>query len=697
MLRWLLFRLFRLRLQGVENLTFARPTVIMPNHVSFADALLLALLLPKDVCFMVNTDIAKRMRWLKKLRKTVAIDPLNPYAIRELVKLVKTGVPLVVFPEGRITITGNVMKLYAGVAFLAIKSEADIVPIWIDGLEYSKFSRMTGKLPMQWFPRVSIWIGASFRLPITPGTSIRHVKEKAVEVIYDHLQQLGYRSRRKTAVNLFNALLSASRTFGSKTPIVEDVNGIASYKRIIQGATALSLLFHRRLPDDTIGVLLPNVTAHIATLFALFRCGKSPAILNFSLGIQAILDNCAVASIRYVITSHAFVQKANLGDTIAALTQQHITVVYLEALRKQLTLRTKLQTLWLRNKPTDSAGKSIILFTSGSEGKPKGVVLSHDNVFANVQQARLMVDCTTQDKFMNALPMFHSFGLTAGTVFPLLCGIPVYTYPSPLHYKIISELIYDRNCTVLFGTSTFLGGYARAAHAYDFRSLRYVFAGAEKLQPAVVALWQQKFGIRILEGYGTTEASPIVSLNTPLYCKAGTVGRLVPALTAKLEPIPGIEQGGKLLLRGDQLMQGYLIHGKGFVPREAWYDTGDVVSIDADGFITIQARLKRFAKIGGEMVSLEVCERIVSRVLTEEKSVVAVVCVVDARKGERIVAYSTEKIDGHRVNQAIQHERLSPLLAPSAYETIAAIPLLGTGKTDYVTLARIANETYGAP
>lgn len=297
---------------------------------------------------------------------------------------------------------------------------------------------------------------------------------------------------------------------------------------------------------------------------------------------------------------------------------------------------------------------------------------------------------------MNALPMFHSFGLTAGTLFPLLFGIKSFTYPSPLHYKVIPELIYDRNCTILFGTSTFLAGYGRYAHPFDFRSLRYVFAGAEKLQVAVKELWSNKFGIRIFEGYGTTEAAPIVSLNTPLFHRPGSVGIAVPGLQTKLEPVEGIQEGGRLWIRGDQLMKGYLIHDKGFVPLTEWYDTGDVVTMDADGYITIQARLKRFAKIGGEMVSLELVETLVKRLLQTERSNAAVVSVPDERKGERLIAYATEPLQIPEIRSLIQREGHSPLVAPATFEIVKTIPILGSGKTDYVTLSRMAREKFGS-
>lgn len=694
MLRWVLSKLFRIKLKGLQHLQFEGPTIIMPNHISFLDAMLLALFLPKEVCFMVNKGIANKLKWAMKLRKTVAVDPLNPYAIKEMIKLVKSGVPLVVFPEGRITVTGSLMKIYPGAAFIGIKSEARIIPVWLEGLQYSPFSRMKGKFPLRLFPRLTITFGEAFTMKPSDGETIRELKDKASAILYRKLQALGYAERRQTGVNLFDCFLQAGKTHGKQTAIVEDIHGTANYGQLMKGATALSLVFEQKFPEETIGVLLPNVNPHIATLLALFRIGKSPAILNFSMGVQNVLDNCSTASILNIITSRSFLQKGGLLDWVEKIEAAGIGVHYLEDIRQQVTLAVKLKTVLQLGKPVNRPGKSIILFTSGSEGKPKGVVLGHDQIFANVQQANMMIDCTAHDKLMNALPMFHSFGLTAGTLFPLLFGIKSFTYPSPLHYKIIPELIYVRNCTILFGTSTFLAGYARNAHPFDFRSLRYVFAGAEKLQASVKDMWNSKFGIRILEGYGTTEAAPIVSLNTPLFYKNGTVGTAVPGLETKLKPVEGIEEGGRLFIRGDQLMKGYLIHGQGFVPLTDWYDTGDVVTIDAEGFITIQARLKRFAKVGGEMVSLELAEQLVKAMLTTPRANAAVVSVSDERKGEKLIAYATEPITPADIRRRIKEEGLSPLLAPAVVEQVKTIPILGSGKTDYVSLTKHAKASF---
>ena len=280
----------------------------------------------------------------------------------------------------------------------------------------------------------------------------------------------------------------------------------------------------------------------------------------------------------------------------------------------------------------------MILFTSGSEGTPKGVVLTHRNILANAAQAASRIDFHSGDKVFNVLPIFHSFGLTAGTVLPLISGVPVYFYPSPLHYRIVPELIYGSNATIIFGTDTFLGGYARTAHPYDFRSVRYCFAGAEPVKASTRETYMEKFGLRILEGYGVTETSPVISINTPMYNRSGTVGKIMPGMEYRLDPVPGIVDGGRLHVRGPNVMAGYLRAEKPGVleaPQDGWHDTGDIVAIDEGGFVTIRGRAKRFAKIGGEMISLAAVEALAGELW--KGSLAAVATVPDARKGERLV------------------------------------------------------------
>ena len=378
-------------------------------------------------------------------------------------------------------------------------------------------------------------------------------------------------------------------------------------------------------------------------------------------------------------------------------------IVYLDDLRETVSLADRLRALnryrraIVPRRPDDPAA---ILFTSGSEGTPKGVVLSHRNMLTNAAQAAARIDFGRTDTVFNALPVFHAFGLTVGLVLPVVSGVPVFLYPSPLHYRIVPELVYGANATIMFGTDTFLSGYARAAHPYDFRSVRYVLAGAEPVKEATRRIWAEKFGLRILEGYGVTETAPALALNTPMFNRFGTVGRLLPGIEARLEPVPGVEEGGRLYVRGPNVMLGYLKADNPGVlvpPEDGWHDTGDIVSIDRDGYLTIKGRAKRFAKIGGEMISLASVETLASELWPDALS--AVVTQPDPRRGERLVLVTEQKGATRPAFQT--HARAkgtSDLMVPADMIIVDKLPLLGSGKPDLTAVARLvaARETAAA-
>jgi acyl-[acyl-carrier-protein]-phospholipid O-acyltransferase/long-chain-fatty-acid--[acyl-carrier-protein] ligase len=319
-------------------------------------------------------------------------------------------------------------------------------------------------------------------------------------------------------------------------------------------------------------------------------------------------------------------------------------------------------------------------------------------MLANAAQAAARIDFGREDKVFNVLPVFHSFGLTVGLILPLVSGVRIYLYPSPLHYRTVAELIYGVNATIMFGTDTFLNGYARVAHAYDFRSLRYIIAGAEPVKESTRRTYMEKFGLRIFEGYGVTETAPALALNTPMFNRFGTVGRILPGMDARLEKVEGVEEGGRLFVRGPNVMLGYLkVENPGVLepPAEGWHDTGDIVTIDAEGFIAIKGRAKRFAKIGGEMISLAAVEALASDLWPDALSVV--VAVPDVRKGERLVLV-TQKKDATRADiQAFAKTRhAADLMIPSEVWVQDKLPMLGAGKVDAMAVAKLVKEQIAA-
>jgi acyl-[acyl-carrier-protein]-phospholipid O-acyltransferase/long-chain-fatty-acid--[acyl-carrier-protein] ligase len=507
---------------------------------------------------------------------------------------------------------------------------------------------------------------------------------------------------------LYTALCDAVDIHGRNHRLVEDMKQVEySYQDLLKMTLMLTRLVERAAPEvasgQRIGMLLPNLAPTLALVFGLTARCRVPAMLNYTAGTDAMQAACTAATVKVILTSRAFVEQAKLADKLSAL--KDIRLIYLEDLRETITLADKVwlmaYAVWFPRAfdqgaaPEDAA---VVLFTSGSEGKPKGVVLPHRALLANIAQIRSVIDISPDDKVLNALPIFHSFGLTAGALLPVLSGTSLFLYPSPLHYRVIPELAYDRGCTVLFGTSTFLANYGKFANPYDFYRLRYVIAGAEKLAEPVRELWIDKFGLRIFEGYGATETAPVLAVNTPMAFRRGTVGQLLPGIDTHLVPVPGIEQGGLLHVRGPNVMAGYLkVDEPGVLQPpvssagDGWYETGDVVEIDDDGFVRIVGRVKRFAKIAGEMVSLETVEKLAMAASPDKPH--AASSQPDAQKGEALVLFSTDVKLVREMLQAKARELGYPELAvPRKIVQIDVLPLLGTGKIDYVTLKRMAES-----
>jgi acyl-[acyl-carrier-protein]-phospholipid O-acyltransferase/long-chain-fatty-acid--[acyl-carrier-protein] ligase len=701
MLRFMLRLFYGVEVHGLEHARAASTrSVIAANHASFLDGLLLGAFLPGDPVFAIDTQIAKRwwVRPLMPLINALPVDPTNPLSIRAMIRAVEGGASCIIFPEGRITTTGSLMKIYEGPAVITERARAQLLPVRIEGVEQTPFARFDA-VRRRWFPRIRITVMAPQRLTVAEGVTGRARRIALRRALADVMVDVVFKTARLD-MTLFDALLDARAMHGSRHLIIDDIDySPMTYRRLIAAILVLGRALARHTaPAERVGVLLPTSRAAVVTFFGLQSQGRIPAMLNFSAGAASNRAACAAAEIRVVITARRFVEKAKLEPLVAALSES-TKVIYLEDLRKEIGVVSRLRGLIgaalarPRRDALRANEPAVVLFTSGSEGTPKGVVLSHRNLLANRHQLMSVVDVSPKDIVLNALPVFHSFGLTGGLLLPLFAGVKTFLYPSPLHYRTVPELAYGINATILFGTDTFLAGYARVADNYDFYSVRYVFAGAERVKEQTRNAWFEKFGIRILEGYGATETAPGIAVNTPMHFKAGTVGRLLPGIDYQVEPVPGVAASGRLSVSGPNVMLGYLrADAPGVLqpPPGGWYDTGDIVDIDADGFVTIKGRMKRFAKIAGEMVPLGAVEELVAKAFPKAAS--AVVALPDAKKGERLVLLTTAAVERSALATAARESGLPELFVPRTIVRVPAIPLLGSGKIDYVAAAALAGR-----
>lgn len=701
------FTVFKVRCSiEFDERNMPRKGVYVANHVSFLDPVLLFAFLPGDPVFALNGHLYRNrlIRFLMRTADVMPFNPIEPGDIKELIAKVDGGRLCVIFAEGRVTESGGLMKIYEAPGLVADKSGAPLIPVWIEGPQYGYFSKTKGKLPHRPLPKVRVIVGRprSFKLK----DELRRQRDHISNEVYMILREMSFEVRYNPDISLFAQLMKTAKIHAKKglfrrPKFVEDIQRKPqSYRDIVIKSFVLGKYLKRRTePEEHVGLFLPNSVAALCSFFGLTAYDRIPVMLNFSVGAQNMVSMCKTAQVRIVVTSLAFVKTAKMEDAVKMMEEAGVKIIYLEKAAKEIGLWDKINA-YLRYKikrvPIKKGGnrKAVILFTSGSEGTPKAVVLSHANIISNIKQMSAIETINVTDTVFNALPMFHSFGLVVGTLFPLFEGSKLFLYPSPLHYRVVAEIVYEIGASIMFGTDTFFRGYGRIAHPFDFHNIRFMFGGAEAVKPDTRNIWMERLGIRVLEAYGATECSPVVSANNRIFNRFGSIGKLLPAIEYKIEPVPGIEKGGELVVRGPNIMMGYILPDNPgvLVPLEGgWYHTGDVVEIDEIGFVYIRDRIKRFAKVGGEMVSLNAVHEMVCKAYeTDGEFQYGVVAIPHESKGEQIVlATNNRNVSQDGLHAYIRANAMSELFLPRIILYMEKLPVFATGKADNVTLKKI--------
>jgi acyl-[acyl-carrier-protein]-phospholipid O-acyltransferase/long-chain-fatty-acid--[acyl-carrier-protein] ligase len=702
-LRFCVRLLFRFRAENTAVLQTPGPVMLLPNHTSWIDWLFVAVCLDHRWRFVTSKEGAE-VSWVHRMlminRFTFPVETDSPYAVKRIAEYLKGGGKLVVFPEGRLSRTGSLMKLFEGTGFLLLKTNAKVITCYLRGASRLPYSKNPNR--KQCFPKVSAHFSEALTPPKFEGISTIRARQKLTRWLYDAMagQQFAV-DMAACPANVSAAIVETARRCPSAVALEDVTRRELSYRRLLAATAAMAARWDTLLPaagNRRVGVLLPNSNALPVTLLSLWAVDKAPAIFNFASGVPTMLACAQLAEVKQVITSRLFLERAKLN--VQPMRDAGLEFIYLEDVRAGISRARQwsaLGQILLHPRsivgPQQQGSPAVILFTSGSEGPPKGVELTHGNLLANMRQMLAVFDFVDGDRVFNALPLFHSFGLM-GLLLPLARGIYVFLYPSPLHYRVIPTWLYDLDCTIFFGTNTFLNGYARKANPYDFRTLRILVAGAEKLQEPTANAWARQFGARVLEGYGATECSPVVTINTWLQPRYGSAGRFLPGIAYKFEAVEGVAEGGRLWLRGPNIMRGYLNAEPNakFQAQGGWYDTGDIARVDEDGFLFILGRLKRFAKVSGEMVSLTAVEEALAGAFPQYglRFQTAVLARPDADRGETLIAVSNEpKLQLEQIRAAIKAKGLSNLCVPREVKYVRDIPKLGTGKIDHRELQKM--------
>ncbi len=711
--------IYRVQAVGVERLPRGG-FLLLPNHITWVDAIILLLACPRPIRFMI-ADEFYRDRWLHWALRAVRCIPITSRRAKDAMQLasemIRDGEIVCVFPEGQLTRSGVLGGLRRGYQLIARRAEAPVVPVWLDQLWGSIFSFQGGRFFRKWPQHFPYPASVEFGFPLSPD-------EAGAATVREQLLQLGERcfSRRPALrQSLGAAAVRGLARHPFRTAVIDGTDGSTlSRSKLLGAAAALSRYLRRECPEKRIAIVLPASKGGVVANLAVVLAGKVPVGLNFTSGRNALERAEAIAGLTTAISAAAFIERVpdfpwpentiRLDELLPKLKRQ-ILLWWLAA----ILFPARMLMRWLETPKEGGHGEAVLLFTSGSSGDPKGVILSHRNLVGNVAQFRIVLDATKKDLILASLPFFHSFGCTVTLWFPLIDGVRIVTYPNPLDAAKCAELIGRYRVTVVLAAPTFLRGYLRKGEAIQFEHVRLTITGAEKLPRSLAEAFEERLQKPVFEGYGQTETSPVVSVNMPdpeaanpgesvqPASRPGSVGKMVPGLAAQIrDPETGqklsLHDSGMLWLRGVNIFEGYLNDPQrsAEVLQDGWLKTGDLGRFDEDGFLYIEGRLSRFSKIGGEMVPHETVEhKIVSALgLSHEgERAIAIASVIDEAKGEALVLLSTLPIDQQQLREQLRAAGMPNLWIPKTIMQVEQIPVLATGKLDLRRCSELAAAT----
>ncbi len=730
LLRYVFSRLFharyRLKVLGFEHLPASGGVLLLGNHISFIDWALVQMASPRQLHFVIEKGYYERW-YLKSFLNWFGVIPISSGAsadsLEKVTEMLKAGEVVCLFPEGTISRTGQLSEFKRGYEKAVKGTGAVIVPFYLHGLWGSRFSRSSGFLRENRQSGFKRDIVVSFGKALPDTIPAHELKQKVFDLsfasweAYSHLID-------PIPVNWLRAAKRMSFRMAAADVIGEPL----SHHRFMTAVFRFAVLIKKLSPEQNIGLLLPTSAGGAIANMAVLTLGKTIVNLNYTASGESIHSAVQQAGLQRVYTSKRFLDKLKeRGIDIPAILPD-TPLTFLEDLKAEIPKHQLLTTLlmvmllptrllqWLYIPKIDLDTTAAILFSSGSEGAPKGIELSHRNLAVNARQVADALNTLDNDVIMGTLPTFHAFGLLASTLMPLSEGIPIVCHPDPTDAVNIAKGVARYEATLLFGTGTFLRLYAKNSrvHPLMFQSLRYVVAGAEKLAPEVRRLFLDRFGKKLLEGYGATETSPVASVNLPdqldtRYWKVqaanreGTVGLPLPGTSFRivdpntLETLP-TGADGLILIGGPQVMKGYLnapektAQAIAELDGQRWYKTGDKGHVDEDGFLTIVDRYSRFAKLGGEMVSLTAVEQQVRQILGDAELELVAVNLPDDKKGEKIVLLMAGAYDEAAVKRKLLEGGMNSLAIPSTIRSLAEIPKLGSGKTDFGSARKVAEN-----